>query len=286
MNDDNHEMNRAIIASVSGGKDSTAMCLHLLEEGIPFRAVHMDTQWESSLTDEYIRDVLDPAIGPIEWIASEGFAALCCRKGAFPSRVGRFCTEQLKMRPFLSWLEAEYPDTDITNAIGIRHAESTARSALPEREAERYGEVWRPIIEWTEADVIAIHARHGLPPNPLYLRGANRVGCWPCIFASKAEIRLLAEIDNRRVDEIRELEAEVERSAAARYAAKGETFESLGYHAPRLFMPPGRLRSETGGRMPTIDEVVAWSKTSRGGRQYELFARDKSDGCLRWGMCE
>mgnify|MGYP005834036721 CR=1 FL=1 len=34
---------RQVIASVSGGKDSTAMCLNLQELGIPFRPVFMDT---------------------------------------------------------------------------------------------------------------------------------------------------------------------------------------------------------------------------------------------------
>ena len=44
-------------------------------------------------------------------------------------------------------------------------------------------EVWRPdTLE--RGEVIEIHHRHGLRPNPLYLLGATRV-CWPCIFARK-----------------------------------------------------------------------------------------------------
>ena len=57
-----------VIASVSGGKDSTALCLHLQELGIEYRAVHMDTGWEHPATDEYIREVLEPKIGPVEWV--------------------------------------------------------------------------------------------------------------------------------------------------------------------------------------------------------------------------
>ena len=37
--------------------------------------------------------------------------------------------------------------------------------------------------------------------------------------------------------------------------------------------------------MTPIDDVVQWSRTSRGGKQYELFASG-ADGCMRWGMCE
>jgi len=57
----------------------------------------------------------------------------------------------------------------------------------------RFGcDVWSPLTRWTLDDVIAIHRHHDLRPNPLYLLGAARVGCWPCIFARKAELRLIA----------------------------------------------------------------------------------------------
>jgi len=36
-----------------------------------------------------------------------------------------------------------------------------------------------------------------------------------------------------------------------------------------------------------IDEVVEWSRTARGGKQFELFQATESDaGCMRWGLCE
>lgn len=43
------------------------------------------------------------------------------------------------------------------------------------------------------------------------------------------------------------------------------------------------------GRYPMlpIDEVVRWSRTAFGGKQFEMFApADRDAGCMRWGLCE
>jgi 3'-phosphoadenosine 5'-phosphosulfate sulfotransferase (PAPS reductase)/FAD synthetase len=141
-------------------------------------------------------------------------------------------------------------------------------------------EVWRPILDWSEEDVIAIHKRHRLMPNPLYLMGARRVGCWPCINARKAEIKLIADTDPERIDRIRSLEADVSAAQRARAAAKGE---------PPPPNDAGWFQSPLGrtGECWPIDEVAMWSRTARGGQQFELFAPDPSEeGCMRWGLCE
>ena len=68
-------------------------------------------------------------------------------------------------------------------------------------------------------------------------------------------------------------------------------------HPPRMTLqnPPAFFQSATGqtedgrhdGRCVPIDEVIEWSMTSRGGKQFELFAATQQEsGCMRWGMCE
>jgi 3'-phosphoadenosine 5'-phosphosulfate sulfotransferase (PAPS reductase)/FAD synthetase len=275
--------NRRVVLSVSGGKDSASASLYLHELGIDHDRVFSDTGWEHPLTYEYLRGPLAKAIGPIvEVRGARTMADLCRSKGMFPARILRFCTQELKVKPILAYLKGL---GDCVNAIGIRAAESRARSHLSEWELnnEIGAEVWRPIIKWSVEDVIDIHRRHGLAPNPLYLRGAERVGCWPCIFARKAEIKLVATMSPERIDEIRALEAEIQESARQRYAARGETYETLGYTRPTFFS-----RSVAGpGRHTPIDDAVAWSRTARGGRQQELFDIDAEErGCMRWGMCD
>jgi 3'-phosphoadenosine 5'-phosphosulfate sulfotransferase (PAPS reductase)/FAD synthetase len=272
---------RRVVLSMSGGKDSAATSLYLRELGVEHDRVFADTGWEHPATYEYLRGDLTRALGPIAEVRGRyTLPDLVRKKMMFPSRRIRFCTQELKVFPLAEYVKAF--DVEVVNAVGVRAAESAARAKLSEWEwSDTFDcDVWRPIIAWSEADVIAIHKRHGLAPNPLYLMGASRVGCWPCIHARKSEVRLVADVDPARIDEIRSLEAEVQEGARARYEAKGETFESMGYSPPTFFQGPIEDR-----KMWPIDKVVTWSRTSRGGRQLEMFT-DPHGGCVRWGMCE
>ena len=276
---------KLVVASISGGKDSSAMSLYLTESGIEHQRVFMDTGWESDITYAYLRGPLEKALGHITWLTPAlQMEQLIRKKGMFPSRIRRYCTEDLKVAPMARHIkQLTIVGHDVINTVGIRGAESAARSRLPEWEwSDRVKcDVWRPLLSWTMDDVIAIHQRHGLTPNPLYLMGAKRVGCWPCINSSKSEIRLIAERDPGRIVRLRVLESDVAELANLRADKKGVALS----HAPAWFQAPN---GRTGACWP-IDKVVQWSKTIRGGteedRQELLFA-GQNDGCMRWGMCE
>ncbi len=284
-----------VVLSVSGGKDSTATGLFLREAGIPFQAIHMDTGWEHGATEEYVRDYLPEILGPIKVLRSKhgGMRDLCLRKGMFPSRQRRWCTQELKVFPFQRHMATL---ADPVSVVGIRAEESKARAKMPE--VEEYEDkncaytTWRPLLRWSFDDVVAIHKRHNVKPNPLYLLGAERVGCWPCIFMRKAELRLMGEIDPGRVGAIRELEAEVCARARARLDAKGETFESLDYAGPCFFRARARVVDPTTGKKVWgrhdwgIDRVMGWA-CGAGSAQGELFGAGPEDaGCMRWGLCD
>jgi 3'-phosphoadenosine 5'-phosphosulfate sulfotransferase (PAPS reductase)/FAD synthetase len=231
--------------------------------------VFADTGWEHPATYEYIRGPLAEKLGAIDEVRGDLLmASLVRKKGMFPSRMRRFCTEDLKV---LAAYHAAL-DVETVNAVGIRAGESEARSKLGEWEFSEVfdGDTWRPLIAWTEADVIAMHARHGLTPNPLYLRGATRVGCFPCIFSRKAEIALVAREWPERIEEIRALESEVSAKAVERGAK----------HPERTF-----FRGHTANIPVPIDEAVLWASTAHGGRQM-LLLDTEPPGCVRWGLCE
>ena len=142
---------RRVVASVSGGKDSAAMSLYLTELGIEHDRVFADTGWEADDTYAYLRDVLPDKLGPIVWLHGQRqMEELCEKKGMFPSRVRRFCTPELKVKPILAYIDSL--DAPVVNAVGIRGGESEARKKMAEWEpfppgmdsAEHLVETWRP----------------------------------------------------------------------------------------------------------------------------------------------
>lgn len=305
---------RRCVVSCSGGKDSAAAALHLRELGIPFDLVFLDTGWEAAETYTYIRGPLTAALGPITEIRGElQMEQLIEKKGMFPSRVRRYCTEELKVFPMVKYLRARLDAGEqLVNVIGIRHEESAARAhALEWETSGTFGcDVWAPLVRWTLADVVAIHQRHGLAPNPLYLKGASRVGCWPCIFARKDELRLISERDPERIARIAAIEtsvASVASVASVRHRrdqaawkvkpdpeppvedeAKHRRWERKRDRLTNDFSAPTFFQTNDARTvwMP-IAEVVRWSKTEHGGKQFPLFGATRNDtGCMRWGLCE
>ena len=268
------------LLSISGGKDSTAMILYMREIAArDVDYVFMDTGWEDTQTYQYLNYLetkLDISINRIrsnveikpeyqevynECLDLMGreysdFVALILNKGMFPSGAFKWCTIHLKIEPFQKFInEIDY---EPVSCVGIRKEESKRRSNYSEYE---YNEgfdcwVWRPLIDWKEQEIINIHKRHSIKPNPLYLKGSSRVGCYPCIYSNKGELSELI-IDHNHVKVIRKL----------------EDFVSQRRNKEVTFFRGGR-----------IDDILDWSRTSRGGKQYFLF-ESKTPTCEKWGMC-
>lgn len=273
---------------MSGGKDSTATALWLIHEsGVPLdtlRFTACNTHNEDRATYDYIdmlSDRFEAWSAPrIIWLEPErGFFELAKWKQRFPSRKARFCTQFLKVIPTRKDIEAlQMAGHEVTLYSGTRRDESTEREALePESFDLGFGcKVIRPFLNETREDVFAYAERFGIKRNPLYDLGAWRVGCFPCINSRKEEIRAIAEHRPERIGELREWEGELGSSFFARKTTP-ERFRSRTVFSEK---------QQKSFNVPTIDDVVAWSKTDRGGSQYPLRFDDGLVCNSGVGMCE
>lgn len=218
-----------IIVQFSGGKDSQACLIKACEDyGIEnVTAVFCDTGWEHKETYSHVKrvsEILGVNLVVIKNHTVDGMAGLCKRMKWFPDAQHRMCTVQLKVWPMIDWILEQ--DEHLIIIQGIRAEESNKRAKFDiecsyfkdyfvevhkeklyrKRDVREWckthdASVLRPIFNWTAQQVIDYILDNGQRPNPLYERGASRVGCFPCIFARLNEIKIVArdEVYKHRV---------------------------------------------------------------------------------------
>lgn len=281
----------------SGGKDSGATLLACREAGIPIEHVAAsDTQWE--LEPEWTDHLgaVERVLGiKIRRLRSAGFQVLSMSKASFPARDARWCTQWLKTVPLELFHERiqAIEGKQTAAVIGIRAEESKrpdgARAVAPVWEWDDWVDaengaqglgcwLWRPVKYFTIADVLTIHHRHGLPLHPLYRRGYDRVGCYPCsLYAGRDEIRRISQDRPDVIEACERLETAV---TAVRAERNTEQPGRYGHPRATLFL------SKLGSKPMGIRDVVVWANTTRGGRQLEMLQDRPLGGCNRWGMCD
>jgi len=170
------------IVSLSGGKDSTALALYLRDKIPQLEYVFCDTHKELPETYEYIDRIetflqkpvkrLNPRRGFDHW--------LDMHKGMLPNPRVRWCTHQLKLKPF-----EEYVGDDLVwSYIGIRADEDRSGylSTKPNINAvypfKEHGLVL--------SDIQNILAQSGLG-LPSYYEWRSRSGCYFCFFQRTGE---------------------------------------------------------------------------------------------------
>lgn len=124
-------MKTVYLVSVSGGKDSQAAWIYALKHYskkglvIPYFA---DTGWEAEETYEHLKYLEKTLNSKLTYIKSDkydGFEDMCIKRKGFPSRVGRFCTEELKIFPAEKFIrEWQSKGYRVRNITGVRRDES------------------------------------------------------------------------------------------------------------------------------------------------------------------
>lgn len=231
-------MNARYIARCSYGNDSIAMLQLMREHGLKdVTVVYSKTGWSSP---EWVEraEKGEAWVRSLGWqavtLASDGFEHMVLMQtdaGMFPTRMRKFCTKYLKIKPFLKWVADFDPDKRALVCVGVRRAESAARAHhpafMPEQDNGRH--VWHPLIDFNEADRDAMIAK---TPMPILPHRSDE--CEICIMSNRNDLRRASEFSIARLER---LEADVGRP---------------------MFDPKGKMGASG------IREVIDWANSERG----------------------
>lgn len=185
------------VVSLSGGKDSTAMLLRLIEEMRPIDLIlFCDTGLEFPQMYEHIRQLENYIQRPITILKAEHsfeyYFLVYCPKRKNPdletfcgmSWAGprnRWCTAMLKIRVINRYLRELKKEYDVIEYIGIAADEQS-----------RIRDACYPLIEWnmTEKDCLEYCYKRGFNWGGLY-NIFKRVSCWCCPLQGIEELRKL-----------------------------------------------------------------------------------------------
>jgi 3'-phosphoadenosine 5'-phosphosulfate sulfotransferase (PAPS reductase)/FAD synthetase len=196
------------IARCSYGNDSIAMLQLMHEHRLKsVTVVYSDTGWATPEWAERV-DRGEEWVRSLGWepvrLSSKGFEAGVLghsQTGMFPTRLRKWCTKELKIRPFLAWVKEADPDKQATICVGVRRAESEARKQtpafMPEQDNGRH--VWHPLVEFSDADRDAMIQKTPFPVLP-----HRSDECAICINANRADLRRASEDAIARVEALEE----------------------------------------------------------------------------------
>jgi 3'-phosphoadenosine 5'-phosphosulfate sulfotransferase (PAPS reductase)/FAD synthetase len=190
------------------------------------------------------------------------FDLLAKLKGFFPSSKFQFCTEALKMAPQRRWMQANITE-ECERYSGVRREESKRRERTPFRSWDGYFDCWLncPIADWTKQMCFDYVRQYDEPINPLYSPGFEKVGCAPCVNSTKDDIRNWSSRAPEMIDKVDKWE------------------QSTGLRFFRSIIP--------GMSTGNIREMVEWSQTDYGGRQFNILRDLEVPSCeSKFGLCE
>jgi 3'-phosphoadenosine 5'-phosphosulfate sulfotransferase (PAPS reductase)/FAD synthetase len=297
------------VCSVSGGKDSTALYLWMLDiwgrEG--FRAVFADTGNEHPVTLNYVRNLPEMTGGPeIAWVRADfvdrlkkretddpttnaykvfeknraelgakghtsgnPFLDMMIWKGRAPSPKAQFCTEYLKMQPIKLWLESVRGDHEVVMFTGIRAGESAKRAKYPPQEFLTFFDCYTVRPLLTWTEEDVFSLLKSKGIPPNPLYEAG-MSRVGCFPCIHARKTELARLPDWAWDKLLEWEDRIGRS----------------WFAPNTAPNKG---SRFGPTVPDVSQVREWSKTKWGGKEVDPNAPDAADvpSCMAtWGQCE
>jgi len=207
----------AVAIGVSGGKDSQAAAMATFEyldrigHSGPRLLIHADlgsVEWADSLpTCEHLADRLGAELVVVRrkqgglmdrwesrWrsnVARYENLSTVTLVPCWSTPAMRFCTSELKTSKIHAELKRRFTRIPIVSVTGVRRQESSQRAradVLDHKPGERIW-TWRPILDWSEAEVFSSLDFWGIEPHPAYRQfGLSRVSCRICIMSSLPDL--------------------------------------------------------------------------------------------------
>lgn len=230
------------VLGLSGGKDSSALALYMKETrpDLDIEYFFTDTGYELPETNEFI-DQLEERLGYIHRLNArslnniEGrgevdFSSLLKKHQNFlPSQRDRWCTIQLKLKPFERWADSLIADGfEIMNYVGIRADEPNRTGLLT---IDKPITTVMPFREdgIVKSDIENILQRNGLE-LPAYYSWRSRSGCSFCFYQKKIEWIKLRDNHPELFEQAKEFEKGEDNNVVGErfyWMGKGEPLETL-----------------------------------------------------------
>lgn len=197
-------MRSKYICCFSGGKDSTAMLIHILENNLPLDEILYvdvgDWIWESAKTHiKQVEEKLDVKIHIID-ITTEletGF-----KRWGFPSFLNRWCTG-FKRDKMKEYLKEKYPNENIVQYVGYcADEEQRTSKKLYSSYAVSY-----PLVdaEITTTEALKICKKYGFDFGGVYEHHSH-FNCWLCPLQRVNELKWIFDNDKKKWGILRDMQ--------------------------------------------------------------------------------
>jgi 3'-phosphoadenosine 5'-phosphosulfate sulfotransferase (PAPS reductase)/FAD synthetase len=280
-----------VIVAFSGGKDSMASLVHVLEtalaQGRDLRAEGAIELWHHDVdspeesggfmdwpvTASYVR-AIGAALGiPVyfSWKVG-GFYGELTRKDArtLPTRWeepgGKIGQSGGTSGTIATRMKFPQVSADLKTRWCSPYEESPGRSRYKTFEHERthlpgkrHVDHWRPVHAWTTAQVWDAIRRWGIVPHPAYRAGFGRVSCAFCIFGSADQWATLRELLPTGFDRIAELERRFGRTIQRKETVEARAARGHAYAILNADVEEGRrLAVQRDYDAPILVTPEAW----------------------------
>jgi phosphoadenosine phosphosulfate reductase len=185
-----------VAVSYSGGKDSLATLLLVLDAGIRPKLLFVDTGLEFDETKANVKETAERF--SLEMVVESAGDSFWDNLDYFgpPGKDFRWCCKICKLGPAVRLIQKHFPE-GVLSFIGQRAYESEQRA--------RKGRTWKnpwtpnqhsasPIQDWSAMHVWLYLFWKKAPFNPLYERGLERIGCFMCPATDLGELNRIKAI--------------------------------------------------------------------------------------------